>query len=631
VTSVRWRCLRWGVLIACAMLAQLAYAHQTPINWPVNAVEGVANISGLALLRERDPALGIDAISATENASRFKLAPDIGEHVLGYTTEVLWLRFRLVNDSEKPIVSLLQTGAPRMRDVRLYSRSSDGRWQERRSGLDVPVQAREVPSRHPVFMVSLPAGESREYYLRVQSGNAIHVFVRSWKPVDFSYRELEVNFKNALQLGAEFMLAVYGLILFFGTRNRSYFYFFLLLASYGLYEISIYQYGHQYLWKESPDWAMRAPGVFMTLAALGNTLLIARLLRTRETMPTLHVVLRSLLVASLVLLPMMVSIFYAYAVMPGMVICLAMISASLYGTVVALLRGHRQARMLLPVFMLFCAVAMLRIGTFMGVLPAWWLMEYTHGWTVVLAGLLMTLSLIDKVLDVNLERMRVQQELLRGQVRAREQLESEVQSRTAELQDAKEKAERADASKSRFLAQLSHELRTPLHSVLGNAGLMLGEKRNEDDSRRLQAMQRSGRHLLALIEEVLEFVRGDAGRTELTVRPVWLRDLLKGVVEEMQPLSRTSSVNLLLQVDPELPDGVVLDPVRLRQVLINLVGNACRHSHGTVVSVQAHLVSADEDSVILRFEIHDDGEGVDDGERDALFDPFWQAGQCRSA
>jgi signal transduction histidine kinase len=317
--------------------------------------------------------------------------------------------------------------------------------------------------------------------------------------------------------------------------------------------------------------------------------------------------------------------FYAHAVVPGMVICLAMITASLYGTVVALLRGHRQARMLLPVFVLFWVVAMLRIGTFMGVLPAWWLVDYTHGWTVVIAGLLMTLSLIDKVLDVNLERMRVQQELLRGQVRAREQLESEVLSRTAELQDAKEKAERADASKSRFLAQLSHELRTPLHSVLGNAGLMLGEKRNEDDSRRLQAMQRSGRHLLALIEEVLEFVRGDAGRTELTVRPVWLRDLLKGVVEEMQPLSRTSSVNLLLQVDPELPDGVVLDPVRLRQVLINLVGNACRHSHGTVVSVQAHLVSVDEDSAIVRFEIHDDGEGVDDGERDALFDPFWQA------
>lgn len=613
----------WLVLMWCA--ATLACAHAQQPAFGAAYSEAAVRVQGISLLRDGTGTLRIDDVSSPSLAGAFTSAPGVGERVLGYTPDVIWLRFRLVNELQTPVITLVQMGVPRLRDVRFYIRASKGEWQFSRSGLDVPVSARQVHSRYPVFEVSLAPSEQRDVFVRVHSGNAIHVVARTWKPSKFSLYEQRVDFFNALQTGAEILLAIYGLILFFGTRDRNYLYFAFLLSSYAMYELSIYQYAHQYFWAEYPEWAMRSPGLFMGMACIANVLLLSRMLRTRETMPAIHFSLRTLAFAALVFSVLTVTTYYAHAVRPLNVISLLAISGSLLAVLLACFRCLPNARLLLIVFLLFWMVALLRVSVYMGLAPADWLMDYSQGWTVVLAGLLMTVSLIDKVLAVNQERMRVQHELLRGQVVARERLESQVQVRTAELQAAKERAESAAAAKSRFLAQLSHELRTPLHSVLGNAGLMLGEKRGDDDTRRLQAIQRSGRHLLALIEEVLEFVRGDSGRLALLVRDVWLRELLRGVIDEMTPEARSAEAQLLLQVDDDVPDGLQMDAVRLRQVLINLVANACRHSRGRVVSIQAHRVGEEEGRVLVRFEVHDDGEGVSDDEQAALFDPFWQS------
>jgi signal transduction histidine kinase len=600
-------------------LSPLSLAHDLTVQ------QAAVRVVDIALLRDSSSLLGIEEVAAPAAAAGWRDARRIGERVLGYTGDALWLRVLLANDLPVPVVSLLQAGAPRLRDVRLYSRSKNGGWQERRAGLDVPVSAREVHSRYPVFGVRLAAGEQREFFLRISSGNAIHVMAATWTPAAFTEREQRADFVNALQSGAAFLLAVYGVILFAGTRDRNYLYFAFLLSSYAMYELSIYQYAHQYLWPSAPEWSMRAPGFFMGLACLANALLLARMLDTRRTMPLLDRLLRLLGVAAFLLAILTVTAQYANAVRPLHVVCLLTLTLSLVAVVLAMIRRLPRAHLLLAVFFLFWMVALLRIGIYLGFFPADWLLDYTHGWNVVLAGLLMTLLLIDQVFSLNKERMQVQQEILRGQVRAREQLESEVQARTAELLAAKEHAESADAAKSRFLAQLSHELRTPLHSVLGNAGLMLGESRGIDDNRRLQSIQRSGRHLLALIEEVIEYVRGDAGRITLQLADASLRELLRGVLDEMTPEAQHAGIGLLLQVDDDLPDNVHTDSVRLRQVLINLVGNALRHSRGRIVSLQAHSVGESDSKVLVRFEVHDDGDGVGEDEQGVLFEPFWQS------
>lgn len=190
------------------------------------------------------------------------------------------------------------------------------------------------------------------------------------------------------------------------------------------------------------------------------------------------------------------------------------------------------------------------------------------------------------------------------------------------LRSAKLEAESANRAKSIFLANMSHELRTPLNSIIGLSELTLEQASERSDREVVEFMQRvvnAGRHLLSLINDILDISRVESGRIELHVEVVRVDSLLESVVTSMQPLAKANGNRLLLERAADTSLACV-DPVRLRQVIINLVGNAIKFTRNGEVKVT--LACSDDH---LRITVSDNGIGMTPDQLQRVFEPFEQA------
>jgi signal transduction histidine kinase/DNA-binding response OmpR family regulator len=215
-------------------------------------------------------------------------------------------------------------------------------------------------------------------------------------------------------------------------------------------------------------------------------------------------------------------------------------------------------------------------------------------------------------------------ETLKELERYKRHLELLVDQRTAELVKARDEAQAANRAKSTFLANMSHELRTPLNAILGFSNLLRESGASEQQRRDLDIINRSGKHLLGLINDVLDVAKIEAGRTGLEIAPFELGSLIQDVMDMVRP--RAAEKGLALRVETaQLPLFVRIDAARLRQVLINLLSNAVKFTEHGSVSLRVNAVPAAESGeVLLTFEIEDTGEGIAAGDLPAIFDAFVQ-------
>ena len=201
---------------------------------------------------------------------------------------------------------------------------------------------------------------------------------------------------------------------------------------------------------------------------------------------------------------------------------------------------------------------------------------------------------------------------------------AELEIKNKELDEALRKAEAANRAKSQFLANMSHEIRTPMNAILGFSEVMLNTTNDAKQQGYLKTILSSGKNLLSIINDILDLSKIEAGRMEVSLEPTDLKIIIDEIYQLFAPKIKEKELSFEIEYDNEFPHSIIIDEVRLRQILLNLVGNAVKFTNVGFVKAEVVVLDKHFDKIDFRIDVIDTGIGISQDYQNAIFESFSQ-------
>lgn len=588
--SVRRR--RW--VLAWAALLLLFFADGAQAGVPVVVFpERATRLSVAERVEILEDAKGTRDLAQVRRAARWRRAR---EPILSFplSRSAWWVRLAVKNASDRPRRLALDLGSTQQDLVDWFVCDPGGGVAAKgRMGDRLPLAAQTLPFRTLAVPLAIDAGQTRDVYLRFATHDGLNdsLPLVLWARSAFLLHVRNDSFVVTLFHGGLLVLSLCCLALLVCIRDARLLHYTLYLLCFLGYSVVASGFDRLFLWPDRPN-LHNALALASGIGAIifGNAFAVSLLDLRRRVSPWLWRIIQALfLLTALGLVPVALDHYTLGFLWTFFGLLLTLCTACV--TTVLAVRRVANARFLCAGFLALILGLTATHLQLVGILHIPGL-----GISAIQLGAFVQIMVYALVLARDLSR----------------------------LQAEKLEAQSADRAKAAFLATMSHEIRTPLHAILGFAHLAQVQERQPRQRARLERIARAGRHLLAIIDDILDFTKIDGGHLRLENIPFAPRTLLADITEMLGAKAAAKGLVLKCLADDELPGLVSGDPLRIRQILLNFTNNAIKFSDGGTVTVRL-LPRFDAKGLHLFGEVEDQGIGVAPNEANHLFSPFTQA------
>jgi signal transduction histidine kinase len=517
----------------------------------------------------------------------------------------LWLRFDLQSLNEKPMTAYIEV--PAMVSSAQIFRQGDS-WPSAFSGRSFGLYERTLPDVETILPITLTPSQSSTYILRLTGRYPMGTQLKLFSETGWAEAKARRWIYFSLYIGSIFSMLFLNLLLFFfADRRTERFYDLIFQFSFPILHF-VHHLGYSiYLWPHSPNFDFYVRYITFAIGLSSFSLFTSSFLQLKSQAPRLN---RIILVLGFAWIPLSIlaSSWAQLDIFIGPFSFLHFFFI-LWVSISLMIKGERPARW----FIASNGSLVISLVVFMLINRGIWTPDFISlhpTWIpqigAFLYSLISLLAISDKIV---LER--------------RKRLDAE-EEKSHSLAEAKDLSEKVSNAKTEFIRNMSHELRTPLNSLVGYSDILVqhiesGEESYEETFQVALVLKKQSERLTGIISDILDYANLEEGNLRKNIAPFHLQELLEEVYGLFAATLDAKKLHLDLKISPEVPAIVTSDRFRLRQILMNIVGNACKFSEIGRITIS---VSRENQRLMIR--IHDQGPGIPTDYHNLIFEPFYQ-------
>ncbi|MFT4764737.1 MAG: signal transduction histidine kinase/CheY-like chemotaxis protein [Oleispira sp.] len=522
----------------------------------------------------------------------------------GYTSSGYWLRFRLNIPAE--LIDnpwLLEIPFPLLDYVALYSPDKNDKYSVIYTGDRSPFSQRNFDTTDFVFKLE-PSQKSSIYYLHVKTKDSLQVPLHLWHVDHFPKHNAYISGLQGLYFGIMIVMILYNLFIYLSVRERSYLYYIIYISTFTLFQASIQGYSFEYFWPNQTSWANISIPFLGVLSLFFASLFARNILQTHLLIPELDKGLIIIAASLFCTLPLVLFANYDIGILAALVCTFIFFNFVLITACLAAFKGNRTAKVFVVAWAIFLISGVISMLGAVNILPIEYASQVALQIGSAIEVILLSLALADRINLIEKEKVEIEAKSRETLIQANLQLEN------------------SNRLKDEFIATISHEIRTPMNGVLGSAQLLLDTHPDENQTLYIDTINRSGQTLLEILNNILDYSKIEADKLKLEPVEFDLEDMVNECANFFSIQASQNNIKLFVRIHQNAPKRIISDPVRFKQILLNLISNAFKFtSRGQVV---IHVQLAENSSDQLYIEVEDSGCGLTYEQQNMLFQPFVQ-------